>query len=485
MAVIQGVTSGNTAEVDANNQVLVRPATTLANIGYDALASRSDPGAGGTARVREILASMNKRIGSSIIQTLWDDVFAATSQNTALYKFLATTMTGAQAGGLLVLNNSGLTTINTNVAFQSTRTFPFLINNELRFIMNGGFQTGSVHVANVTTEFGLMSITGLPAATAPFDGVFFRYNSANELRGVMTSNSVETQTAALTKPTDNVFHEWMILLTNTAVEFWIDNEFRAAITLTTDAPLLTQPFLSAHPITLRIVNGGSAPATAVKLFVGGLQVQQAGFGLDRPWQQAMAGMGRMLSQGQNGGTMGSTALYVNNANPGTAVPTNTTAALGNGLGGIFQETLTLAAGTDGIISSFQNPAGSVSQPGRNLIIDGVTISGVVTVALTTNPLSGTMALCYGHTAVSLATAESGSFVSGGAKAPRRIALCTTSVASATAAAGTPVVGPNANVFNTPIVVAPGEFIQISHKKISVAPATGSIMWTITFSGHFE
>lgn len=73
-------------------------------------------------------------------------------------------------------------------------------------------------------------------------------------------------------------------------------------------------------------------------------------------------------QGLSGGTMGSLASYANNANPTAAVPTNTTAALGTGLGGQFWETDTLAVNTDGIIDSYQVPAASANYSGKRLSI---------------------------------------------------------------------------------------------------------------------
>ena len=55
----------------------------------------------------------------------------------------------------------------------------------------------------------------------------------------------------------------------------------------------------------------------------------------------------MSYQGQTGQTLGSTALYTNNLAAGAgAVMTNTTAALGSGLGGQFSALPTLAVGTD-------------------------------------------------------------------------------------------------------------------------------------------
>jgi hypothetical protein len=114
------------------------------------------------------------------------------------------------------------------------------------------------------------------------------------------------------------------------------------------------------------------------------------------------------------------------------------------------------------------------------------VSGVVSVVLTGAALTGTMALNFGHTAVSLATAETASFNAGPTtKAPRRIALCSTGLV-ATAAVGIVVAGlPAAIRFDSPIVVAPGEFIAISHNKVSAAPTTGAVMWTITFDAYFE
>lgn len=133
-------------------------------------------------------------------------------------------------------------------------------------------------------------------------------------------------------------------------------------------------------------------------------------------------------QGLSGGTMGSLANYANNANPTAAVPTNTTAALGTGLGGQFWETDTLAVNTDGIIDSYQVPAASANYSGKRLSIRGVKINTFVQTALTGGGYNEVWTLVFGHTAVSLATAEAAT-----TKARRAIVIGTRSVASATAA----------------------------------------------------
>jgi len=486
MATIQGGTSGVVADVDTNKQLQILPATTPANTGYVGLVSRQEAGSAGTVRARAMLGSLQNRLMAGIVASLWEDTFNANALNTALYKFFSSTQTAAAATGLITFNGGGSTTIGSNCALQTNRYFPLYGNGEVRGILKGSILTAFPHVTNNNLEFGFLTAT-LPGTSAPADGIFFRFNAANELRGVVSYGGTETQTVAITQPSTNVQHEWMIVVGQGIIEFWIDGEFRAGITQVSDTPGFTQFTLQAtFPYTIRQYIPTSSPASATKFQFGSIDVISNGIDNARPVNFLKSLYGLCAYQAQNGSAMGTLAQYANNTNPATQVPTNTTAALGSGLGGKFQETLTLAAGTDGIIQNFQNPISTTAISGRNLVITGVSIGGVVTVALTTNPLAGTMSLAFGHTAVSMANAETGSFTSGGQKAPRRIALCTTSVASATAAAGTPViVAPTNFRFTSPIVVYPGEFLAVTHNKITTAPATGSIMWTVTYDGYFE
>lgn len=469
----------------AVNCGVVRPPTTPADTGLVGLSGTTgSPASNATAgRANRAYVSEGNGIKVSPGYTLWDDTFNATAQNTSKYRWAATTQTGSQAGGLLILNTSAITTINTNSAIQTFRTFPLFGKTELRANFSA-IKTQAAQV-NEVYEIGLFTAT-IPGGAVPTDGCFFRWNAAAELRGVCSFNATETQTAAITAVSVNVNHDYVIVVQTNTVNFYIDDVLSGTISLLTDAPGQGQPMIQAAvPITIRYYIGGSAPALASQIRVSDIFVSELGVDLQKPWNEQKAGLGHMAYQGQNGGTMGTTAQYANNANPAAAVPTNTTAALGSGLGGIFQETVSLAAATDGIISSFQNPVGSVTQTPRTLVIKGVCTAGTVTVVLAATALTGTMALTYGHTAVSLATAESGSFVSPTTKAPRRIALGTTALLSA-AAVGTNVGGqPFCRQFDSPVVVAPGEFVAVSHKKVSAAPATGVIMWAISFDAYFE
>lgn len=471
--------SGNQAEVDSTNSLKTTGPTTLTQVGFSALAARNDDGTAiGTPTTRRIWSTETGHLIVALQDLYWDDTFNAAAQNTAKYRYPVTTQAVAHSGGFAVLNNAGITTANTNSAIQTYRTFPLLGNHETRVIFSGGFNGSFAPVANNVVEMGLMTAT-LPGGAAPTDGVFFRWNTAVELRGVISYNGTETQTAAITKPADNVNHDFMIIAQNDTVSFWIDRVRVGSITLTTDAPTLGQPFSQATlPATVRTYIGATPPASGVKVFISDIFVKVVGPDAGRSWEVTKAGFGHMGYQGQNGGTMGSSANYANSANPAPAVPTNTTAALGTGLGGQFWETDTLAVTTDGIISSFQNPAGGITQTPRNLIVYGVQIQSHIQTILTGGGYVASWSLAFGHTAVSLATAEAAT-----TKAPRRIPLGFQSVTAA--AAALTVLSTVSVQFKSPIVLAPGEFIATVKKKIGTAPSAGTVAHLVTFDSVFE
>lgn len=180
--------------------------------------------------------------------------------------------------------------------------------------------------------------------------------------------------------------------------------------------------------------------------------------------------------------MGSLANYANSANPTTGVATNTTAALGTGLGGQFWETATLAPNTDGIICSFQVPAASATVQGRRLKIKGVGVVAYVQAALTGGPCMIQLSLAFGHTAVSLATAEAAT-----TKAPRRVPIPELLQVTAAQAVSTPllITGESFTKFDEPIYVNPGEFIAVVAKKVGTAITAGIIAYVITYDYSWE
>jgi hypothetical protein len=166
----------------------------------------------------------------------------------------------------------------------------------------------------------------------------------------------------------------------------------------------------------------------------------------------------------------------NEANLTAAVPTTTTAALGSGLGGSFWETVTLAANTDGIIMSYQVPVGTAIAPGRTLVLRGMYLSSYVQTVIVGGPWTAEYFLAFGHTSVSLATAEAA-----GTKAPRRVVLPFVQQVTTAQAVQTQVAQNTTFVDfgDAPLFVNQGEFIQLCTRHLGVAGTSGTIVHKIT------
>jgi hypothetical protein len=396
-------------------------------------------------------------------------------------------MAAAMTGGYMTLNSGSITTLSTSCGVQTWKAFPLFAKAELRCNVSCQVPNGAQN--NQTIEFGLFQATLNGAAPgAPTDGILFRYNTVGELRGYINYGGTETSTGPMTVPSTSVNHDYLIVCQTDTVCFYIDDVLQAVLTLQTNAPTQGQPFMSgAQPLTFRVYTAGSAPTLAPVLKVSDCFVSEFGPDLARPWSQQKAGFGHMGYQGQNGGTMGSTSNISNSAFAAAIALSNTAVTTGNpaGLGGYAHYLPTLPAGTDAIISSYQNPVGGVNQTPRNLIITGCWIHSAVDLVLAGGPLVMAYTLAFGHTAVSLATTETASFTTGTAKAPRRIPLGMEACVAA-AVAGT-LLSPQGvyRQFASPIVVAPGEFVAVVGRNMGTVTTTGSVVALVGFDCYFE
>jgi hypothetical protein len=471
---IEGSVTGNVAEVDANNNFRVVAPVVEAQAGFVTLSGEVDAGTITASRLQRALdVSEDYRLRIGLDTLLFNEQFPGASLNTTLWSQQTTTMTIALSSGLLTLNSGSSVATTVNARVQSYQNFPLMGATPLWVQCQAQFPF--TPVTNNVCEWGIGLATGV---AAPTDGVFWRYNASGEFRGVVNFNGTETQTGTINAAAlvgTNTMHNFVIGITETNVEFWIDDVIVGTIELPVgQAAATSSPSL---PLLIRCYNSGTT-ASAQQMRIGQTNVSLGDVNINKEWPHQKVGMGGHSSQGQSGQTLGSTANYANSANPTAAVPTNTTAALGVGLGGQFWETDTLAVTTDGIISSFQNPAGTATAPGRNLYVSRVTISSAVQTALATVAYFGQWGLAYGHTAVSLATTEGA-----GTKAPRRIPIGMQSVVGGTAVGVVlPVVDA---IFDPPICVYPGEFIATIRKKVGTAPATGVLAHSIKFNGYWE
>ncbi len=475
---VSGNTSGNVAEVDASHNLNVTLPLTSSQAGYSMLAGcvseASDPAGRQTRGVR-ISAQGRLAVGEPVM--LFNEVFNYAAVNTAQWFQNASTHTITVAGGTLNLNAAATAVANNYCSVKTYAFFPMQADFATFVVMD--MSLSNAPQVNCLVELGFMQ-----AATnaAPTDGAFFRYDATGTLKAVLNNNGTEYTSVALTAPSTGVMHKYKIVVENDRVMYYIDSACQAVIAAPTGLGFPT--YAQAQPVMIRIVHSATAPALANTPKVGYVFVGlQDAVGLAKSMVEAGAIAGKMGSQGQSGMTMGSTALYTNSLAPGAGVAmTNTTAALGVGLGGQFSALPTLAANTDGILCSFLNPAATAAIPGKTLYIRGVKVQGMVTTVLAGGPVLYAFSLAYGHNALTLAQAEGV-----GTKAARRIPLGFETYAAA-AAVGT--VGDQSQngvymVFNAPIAVNPSEYVAITAKNLGTVTTTGVICFHVTFDSYWE
>ena len=473
---IEGNTSGNVMEVDANNNGKVTLPTTQTQAGFATTIFEND--AGLITGVRELSApfvSENQRLSVGLGTTLALYNFTAGTQNTGKFKHAFTTMTMTQSAGFLNINPA-LATVSGNYAYlQTWKHFTLQGDATLNLEMTG--QISANPPANQILETGLFLGT---AGVAPTDGVFFRLTSAG-LIGVVTSGGVETPTGTLAATIPlNTNGQYRIRISQRSVSFWLDGIKGGTVSVPAGNAV---PYLTMNlPMCYMMRNSGTVTG-GFTTRIGTATMTQTDLHTTKSWSEQMGNQGN-ANQGQDGDAMGSLAIYSNAALGAAAALTNTTAAAPNtGLGGAVLVLPTLAAGTDGILFSYQNPAGSVTQPPKTLVVTGVTVSGAVQVALTGGPLVYVMGVAYGHTAVSLATTESGTFATGTTKAPRRVTLGTLSCV-VTAAVSVSLGQVNIQ-FQTPIVVNPGEFFAITARNVATVTSAGAVAFVANVNHYFE
>lgn len=360
-----GGSASGIANVDSNFNLQV--ATTLNEelAGYVTLSAENDSGeVTGTRYTSSPEVSHDFRLRTANDQTIFNELFPGTAINTTLWSSPTTTATITAAGGFANLNAGASVASGAVARLQTYRSFPCYKSYTTYFEMEINFTSFPV-VGNVC-EWGAGISTG---TTTPTDGTFFRLNAVGEFRAVINNNSTETQSETLDFNTlvgINTTRAFLIYVCSNAAYFWIDNILVSKII--TPAGQGTTTSSQNLPLFFRNYNI-SATSTPQIMKVAMVNVTLADQTSNKAWPHVLAGAGAHNSQGQTGGTLGSTALYTNSLAVGAgAAMTNTTAALGVGLGGQFTTQPTLAAGTDGIVSSYQVPVGTAAYPGKSIYI---------------------------------------------------------------------------------------------------------------------
>ena len=486
---IEGNTSGNVAEVAGTNQLKIIPETNAytnaANVG--AVRSFSEVDSGSLTNIPQLWSPESDndyrlRISQDLLQE--EINFNYTAQDTGKYSYTTGTVVNAWTAGNMTTNSANTAVFSTGTGTQiaTYAFFPNLGTQTLSLDTECGFSAQPA--TNVFIEWGLGQV-GTNGA-APGDGVFFRLSSAG-LQGIASSNGTETSTGVFPLSggtgtwvySNNKKYQFIAYMGGIGAEFWV-NDGTGAVKLGS-IPLPTaqgricmsagvQAFFK-HRIT-----GGSS-SVAIQGLVGSMNVRLGGSNIT----STASTQGNRLHgsyQGLGGGTLGGLATYVNSTNPTAAAPSNTalTANLPGGLGGQGAVTAAVAAATDGIWSSYQVPAGTVNIQGRRLVVRGIKLDAVnIGAAVATTATTIQFSLAFGHTAVSLATADGAT-----TKAPRRLAMGFMTWPVAAAIGQGPQAGPIfMDLGDAPIFVNPGEFIALVGKFL-VGTATASQVIEFTY-----
>lgn len=450
---IDGV-SGNTAAVDAANNLSVVVSTDKTKAGFVRLANKDADSMLG------IVASGRAMVASDSL-AFYDPIDGATI-NLGLWTLPVTTMTIAQTGGYLTLN-SGASVASAAVArIASVASFPFFGRSPI--MCQFRVKITSLPQSNSTGELGFGTASG---TTAPTDGAFFRWKTDGTFIAVLNNNGTEVTSGTLTSPSTATAHAFRIENWHDSVFFYVDD----VLVSTLGPTLLSGTTLSSHqPLFCRVYNSAGVGA-APKLELAQAVIMQMG-GLVDPMAQQLGKMQRNINLHPQ------TFAQLATINHGTAASTltaNTAPAIATP-GGDFVLPTTAGAVSEFPLFAYQVPTG------LRAIITGIRIDctqyGAAT-ATTAEVLQ--WYLGTGCTAASLATADN---ADGTTLAVRRLPVGT-QVFPISATIGTA-----ANVIEfaleSPMVVESGRFIHII-LSIPIGTATASELYrgTATLRGYME
>jgi hypothetical protein len=489
MAGIKIESGSNTAgspNVDAGYNLQVALPTTPAQVGSVRMMCENDTGEKtGAVYLKSPEVSQDFRMRVGVDTMLFTDTFNAITQNPSNWKHSFATMTMTQSSGFLNVNAAGTSTASGNYAYlQTWRYFPLQGTAPLAIEFTGQFT--ALPIANQVFQVGVGVATG---AAEPVDGVWFELTSGG-LYGVQryssgTATKTELVSAAnLSALPLNTNAKYVVIIGERELEWWIDDVLYAE----SDIPNANgQPFMTTSlPVFIQQYNSslvGSSPNMIVK--VGDVSVTLMDIASNMTWADQMSSCGLGLQQ-LNGGTAGSPQIqWSNTALPTAAAATNTTAALGAFLGGIFAMNAPATGATDLIVSSYLNPLGGINQTPRTIKLRGIKVDCVNTVvAVATTPSTFLVALAWGSSALTLAQVETASFANNTVKARRiqPLGVMTFPVGATVGSAASPI---QFN-FESPIVINPGEYTQVIAKPlIGTATATEVFQWVVSPNAHNE
>jgi hypothetical protein len=483
---LQDGTTGNLAAIDTTGALRIAgekaPLTNSGNVGAMVRMKLVDPGSqnptGLGANVPILRTAKTSRYGRDAVgmdSLLDQEIFGYTTQNTNKFTYTFTTLTMAMVSQALQTNALGVTTLSTAAKLSSFHNFP-IFSGSSPTIISCDQSFFAWTVTNTTLYVGLF-LPGAASPYAPTDGIYWKVTNAG-LLGAINYNGTETTVGPFTwSPASNVVSQYMIVVTDTAVEFWINGVLFGVINVPSGQG---QPCMSASlPFSVVHAIGGTAAGAVQHLNLVDYAIFSGDLAFNKPFNiQAIDAGGNCLS-GQPGNTQGQLGTYALGAAPGAVTLTASTAPATNTLGGLFTLPATITpAASDYPLFAWQNPSGKTFYCDSIIVVDMQCVT-----SLAGGPLSLQYAVGIGSTAATLATTESASFASATAKIARKNILGAQAI-PVTMAAGSTVAGFQ-RMFPTPLPIQPGEFLHIILRvPAGTATSAGALQGGVFPTGFF-
>jgi hypothetical protein len=392
---IQGSTSGNVAEVTANQEIQVRPTLTAANAGYVKIADLNG---------NPLQLEKEGRLDAAVEHLLMVDQVALSNLDYRLWGSYLTTYTITTTAGYYHINNGASTAQNASGLFTTWQKFVVQKEGAIYLKMTCNPVNGGT--TNKTMELGF----GYNNNTALVDGACFRWGGGTTFNCILSNASAE-QTTSVTMPTADVFHAFKIKLTADDCIFYIDNVVVATMLISTT--LAATVGNMRLPAFARVYTVGATPALAPQLKIGPTAVSQKIFQLQRPYSALQAGLARHVSMSPVT-AFAQTATHANSTDPTSATLANTGIGAYTTLGGRYQFAAVNGAVTDYVMFVYLVPTN------WRLFVTGVRISAMNTGATVTGTATILdWSLGVNGTALDLSTADS---LAAGTFATRRIPI---------------------------------------------------------------
>ena len=498
---VNGTAASSEATIDTNGNLHVVLPTTGTQAGY--AQQNYVAASGATSKVQRV--SYHGAAYSGEVRQMLDLDFNSASTTWSL-KILtnATTMTKAVQNGGMRLNNSAITTTTTGISIYSRRVT--MVENGYEYRVATAVRHSNATATNKQCDVGLgyyAFAAGQAAAMNEFIG--FRWTTTGGLLGVVETSqggAPTSQTVNINSNTpysDSVYRVYEVVFTEEAVEFWVDGVWQASISKPSGSWGVLKG--TSLPWIARVFNSGAASAAAT-FDIGYASILKIGPDDGQTHPARMAGMGKHSLYWQPDLTAGSTNTHnlpASGTAPTAATGSNTASVLNNtaNMGGFYRmngASISATAHSVVWIAGYQNPANptaaGVATNARNFYVTSITVSPqVVTTVLVGGGYAALWCASIGGSALTTATTDVDGTTAVAQSANRIFPLARITSFAAAAAVGTIETGQGDTtvVFNTPLVVHPGEFLSIGLRTlwVNAAVTSGTIDGGIYVNGYWD